>query len=243
MLVVISLSGGVDSFATALKALEEGHDLAILNFNYGQKHQVEIIAYREIVRFLRANFPGRIVLEKEINLLPIIKEFASLWSRMRDSNELKEKAFHQFYMPSRNLLFSVISAVVGEILYLDTNEYSGIRIALGIHKHTANAYGKEHVDYWDITPEFAERLSDLLRLNDVVDVSLFTPFVNENKSTIIEYMQEQSRIFNQKLLSITWTCYNPQELDSSYIECSKCEACREKLLAGGYINVIRKDKI
>ena len=229
-LAILSVSGGMDSAAVSLKALEAGYDIFVLNFDYGQKNVVEMKAYKNVINELlvvknKKGFKGNIIGEKTIDLKPMFDEFLSIWQDMRDNGKNEAEAYHQFYMPSRNLLFSVIAAVVGEIIAL-VKDYEDIKIGLGIHKHSEDAYGKNHRDYWDITPEFGKRLNDLFALNDVKNVSLFAPFVNKVKSEVLKYLIENE--FDYKK---TWTCYNPR-IGNKYEPCKVCEACKERELAG-----------
>jgi len=227
-LAIISMSGGLDSATLCAEALYQSFDVFILNFNYNQKNIVETIAFEKLLNYFQKNYVsnGKIIGYKKINLKPLFNEFLDIWAQMRDKGKIKKDAKHQFYTPARNLLFSVISSVIGEIIAL-ANDYNEVNIGLGIHEHSKEAYG-EHKDYWDITPEFAKRLSNLLTLNDVKTIKLFTPFVNKTKAEIVK------RVLELKIpYKLTWTCYDPQKkgLDI-YIPCGKCEACIERELAG-----------
>jgi len=227
-LAVISMSGGLDSATLCAEALSRGYDVFVLNFNYNQKNWVEQIAFQNLLNHFetRKDFDGRIIGSRELNLEPLFGEFLDLWAEMRDNGQMKEKAEHQFYTPSRNLLFSVMSAVVGEIVALN-KEYDEISVGLGIHMHTEDAYG-EHRNYWDITPEFARKLSNLFALNDVKKITLFTPFVNYYKDEIVKRAVELKVPYK-----LTWTCYNPQQVGKKlWVPCEECEACVERKLAG-----------
>jgi len=236
-LAVLSVSGGMDSASVALKALEAGYDIYVLNFNYGQKNIVEMESYKNVISELNRvkdenNFTGKLIGEKVIDLTPLFSEFLELWQEMRDNGKNEEKSNHTFYMPSRNLLFGIISTVVGEIIALNNN-YDQVKIGLGIHMHSEEAYGTEHRDYWDITPEFAKRLNNLLELNDVKEISLFTPFVDKTKDKVLQYLVDTKFDYNK-----TWTCYNPIKINSScYSPCYECESCKERELAGEKANI------
>ena len=227
-LAIISMSGGLDSATLCAKALYEGYDIFILNFNYNQKNAVEMKAFDNLIDFYKREYIsyGRIIGVKKLNLKPIFNEFLDIWAEMRDNGEMKEESKHEFYTPSRNLLFAVISAVIGEIIALSKN-YDEVNIGLGIHKHSTEAYG-EHKDYWDITPEFAKRLQDLFSLNDVKNIKIYAPFAEDYKYKIVEAAKELKVPFN-----LTWTCYNPQKVGADlFVPCGECEACVERQLAG-----------
>ena len=231
-LTILSMSGGLDSATLCAEALHQGHEIFILNFNYGQKNIVEMKAFENLFDFYKREYisNGTIIGQKQIDLTTIFGEFTKLWQEMRDDN-LKEKAHHQFYMPSRNLFFAVLSAVVGEIIALNKN-YKKVNIGLGIHKHNENAYGKNHRDYWDITPEFAKRLSSIFELNDVINLNVFAPFADKTKADVVRRALELKVPYN-----LTWTCYNPSIKEGIAIPCLTCEACVERELAGKEVGI------
>jgi len=227
-LCVVSMSGGIDSTTVACEALEQGFDLVIVNFEYGQKHKVELEAFNQIHQWMQEKYNRNIPVYK-INLKPLLDNFIDIWQQMRDSGEILDNTDHQYYTPSRNLLFTVLSSVIGEIIGLAKN-YEKIFIGLGIHQHSKEAYG-ENKDYWDITPVFYNAMNDVLKLNDVKQLRLFAPFVNFHKSDIIRRAVELGIPYKK-----TWTCYNPIEEKSEskiiYKPCNECEACKERALAG-----------
>ena len=227
-LTILSMSGGLDSATLCAEALNQGHDIFVLNFNYGQKNIVEMKAFKNLFNYFKKEYisNGVIIGHKQIDLTPLFGEFTKVWQEMRDSANLKEKAYHQFYMPSRNLFFAVLSAVVGEIIALNKN-YKKVNIGLGIHKHSEKAYGAKHRDYWDITPEFAKRLSSIFELNDVININVFAPFADKTKADVVRRAIELKVPYK-----LTWTCYNPSIKEGVAIPCLTCEACIERELAG-----------
>jgi len=231
-LTIISMSGGLDSATLCAEALVKGHDVFVLNFNYNQKNSVEMYAFDELIKSYKAKcesnflYKGNIIGVKKLNLKPLFDEFLDIWADMRDSKKIKNESKHEFYTPSRNLLFSVIAAVIGEIIAI-ANDYETVNIGLGIHMHSKEAYG-ENKDYWDITPEFARKLRDLLELNDVKKMKLFAPFVILYKHEIVE----KAKLYEVPIEK-TWTCYNPKHIGQNYYApCKKCEACIERKIAG-----------
>ena len=227
-LAIISMSGGLDSATLCAEALNRGYDVFVLNFNYSQKNWVEKYAFTKLLEQFesRDDFEGKIIGHSVLNLNNLFSEFFNLWAEMRETGKIKKEAKHEFYTPSRNLLFAVVSAVIGEIIAL-ARDYDEVLIGLGIHQHTEAAYG-EHRNYWDITPEFAKRLENLLKLNNVKKIDLFAPFADKFKKDIILRVKELKVPYNS-----TWTCYNPQQVSRNiWMPCEECEACVERQLAG-----------
>ena len=223
-LLIMSHSGGMDSTVTMLQALNEGFYVLPINFLYGQKNFIEVIAQQNIFNYLKERFPTHLLDTIKINLNSIIKNTIDKYQIIRDDNTILEKTDEKFYTPNRNLMFMVLCATIGEIEAL-ANNFNEIYIGLGIHKHSAQNYKK---DYWDITPEFINRLKSLLELNDSIKINIYSPFVNNYKSKIIE-----TGLNLNFPLSLTWSCYDPiiengDSNESTYRPCLKCEACLER---------------
>ena len=52
---VISLSGGMDSSTVLLRLLAEGYQVTAICFDYGQKHNVELLRAAELVEYLEVD--------------------------------------------------------------------------------------------------------------------------------------------------------------------------------------------
>lgn len=238
-LMVISMSGGLDSSTLAARALHEGYSILPINFHYGQVNEVEIQAQHTIASQLRwAHGEDRVLKTVNINLTYSLGDAIHSWQKNRDEGKYHDDMELEYYMPSRNLLFMSLAAVVGEIIaknYPDVNE---IMLGLGIHKHS-EIYAR---DYWDITPEFANRLQSLLSLNDAIKVSLYAPYADKYKKDIVLDSIKYGVRYDS-----TWTCYNPNKenvtrfgtmltngsrietiIGINHIPCNECEACKER---------------
>lgn len=226
-LTIISLSGGLDSLATAIKALENNYDLYIVNFHYKQKHDVEVIASQQVYNYLKNKYGSKIIGYKKIDLEPILDDFLFTYTELRDNNLIESITNTKFYTPSRNFLFISLLTTIGEILAMKLG-YDEVAIGLGIHKHSENVY---RTQYWDITPEFSDKINEVLVLNKNILVRLFTPFVDQSKDKIIKFLKDRNIPF-----SMTWTCYDPKVSTNGqitiYKPCNECESCRERLEAG-----------
>jgi 7-cyano-7-deazaguanine synthase len=227
-LCVVSMSGGLDSSTLFAKALSEGKTCLPVNFNYGQKNIVEMTAQQNVWKHFKQKFPDQVLDTIVIDFTSIIGDAIGTFQKNRDNGKAEESTEMTYYMPSRNLLFMTMSAVIGEILAND-QDITKLSLGLGIHQHS-DIYAK---DYWDISPEFAEKLQDLLSLNDNLEVTIYAPYKDGRKSEIIKDMELLNVPFGA-----TWTCYNPR-LNSKiydsvhgnieeYAPCLECEACLER---------------
>jgi 7-cyano-7-deazaguanine synthase len=228
-LCVISMSGGLDSSTLAFKAIEDGFKILPININYGQKNLVEQHAFKKVLAFFQRNFPDQVLDPINIDLTTVMKTSLKTWQKLRDSGGVQDKTELEFYTPSRNLLFSVMATMIGEIAAM-ANDLKEVRVGLGVHKH------ETYKNYWDITPTFVKKLNELLELNDCVKISMYAPYKDFTKKEII-----QDAIRLGLPYELTWTCYNPvtkQTLNGiRYKPCLKCEACHERQKAGDELGV------
>lgn len=226
-LYVISHSGGLDSSTLIAKALTAGHTVLPVNFNYGQKNLVEMAAQQNVWKYYKEKYQERVLDTMVIDFTDVIAPAIETFKKNRENGKAENTTAMKYYMPSRNLLFMSMSAVIGEIIANDS-DITKISLGLGIHQHS-NIYAK---DYWDISPEFASKLAELMSLNDNVEVSIYAPYKNNMKSKIIDDI-----VLLEVPYKLTWTCYEPKlyntlemegELKEHFIPCMRCEACLER---------------
>ena len=231
-ILIQTFSSGIDSTTTIYKAIKKDNfDLVIpINFTYGQKNVIETTNQKHLIEMIQSelNTPKEInsILKRtkvlnvnNINIEKMFDDGMNLYGELRDSNIIKEKTGTEYYTPMRNLLFSTIGAMLGELAALGMNEECEVYVGIGVHKHS-NIYKK---DYWDITPEFVNRLNSLFQLNDTMPLKLYAPYANNTKA---ELVSDSIRLGVPYLN--TWTCYNPSIKDASAVPCLECEACRER---------------
>lgn len=233
-LCVINHSGGLDSSTLLAKALQEGYQVLPINYNYGQKNVIEMTAQKNVWQYYKLRFPDQLLDTISIDFTSIIGDAIGTFQKNRDNGIAEETTEMKYYMPSRNLLFMAVSAVIGEVLANDKG-IKEVALGLGIHQHSA-VYSK---DYWDISPEFASKLADLLDLNDNVNFWVYAPYKDGYKSEIIR------DVFSLEVpYYLTWTCYDPKQLvDNEYGPCLKCEACLERATQAHEVNPAAGDFI
>jgi len=226
-LVICSMSGGLDSSTLVAKALTEGKEVVPVNFIYGQKNIVETEAQKNVWCNLKERFPDTLQETIVLDVQSFLGRAVETFQKNRDNGVANDTTGMEFYFPSRNLLFMAVSAVVGEIIANDKS-IKKIGLGLGIHKHS-DIYAK---DYWDISPEFADKLTELLSLNDNVECYVYAPYKSGFKSEIIKDVEKLKVPYE-----LTWTCYDPKlhntfekkgKLFETYVACGKCEACLER---------------
>jgi 7-cyano-7-deazaguanine synthase in queuosine biosynthesis len=245
-LIVINSSGGLDSTVLTYRALKTTNaDILLLNYTYGQNHIVEVHVQKKLYKNLKKEFGDRILGNINVDLSTVYKAGKKIFNDLktiRENKEIEEVSSHEFYTPSRNLLFMAAASALGELAAIVKN-YDKLYLGIGVHKHSDIAYGSENTQYWDITPEFILTLQNVLNLNDIIDIEIYAPYKEKFKSSIIEDMKK----FKVKYKK-TWTCYNPVEesimINSqtpavTFTPCNKCEACIERALQAK--DIITKD--
>jgi len=236
-LCVVSMSGGLDSTTLAVRAIHDGYVIQPINIKYGQKNAIEKESFKTIYEYIKKEYPDQIMEPIILDLESMLDSSINMYKRIRDSGQVHEKTEMEFYTPSRNLVFSTLAAMVGEIAAIASSK-TEVRIGLGIHKHSE--YDR---DYWDITPEFVKRLNFLFELNDCMNVEMYAPYAEDPKSTIVRDAIKMGVPYKN-----TWTCYNPAykpllkntadgTVTVDVSPCLKCEACIERQKAGEEANI------
>lgn len=222
-LCIISHSGGLDSTTLMAKALAEGFIVQPVSFQYGQKHDVELKAQYIVWEVLKERYPNNLRIPIVLDLGTILGSVKKQYQSIRDSGKIEEKTELEYYTPFRNLVFSSLTAMVGEIVCL-TEDLDELYVGIGVHKHSSDSYKK---DYWDITPEFVDRLNWLFQLNDGLECKVYAPYADKFKEAIIRDAVELEVPYK-----LTWTCYKPLCIDRGsekvYQPCKECEACIER---------------
>lgn len=228
-LCIISHSGGLDSSTLIAKAIAEGYIVKPINFIYGQKNIVETIAQQNVYDKFREMYQERLLEPLNLDFNTFMKPYLDTFKDLRDSGTIDESTELEYYMPYRNMVFTSICSMIGELLCLTNKDIDELAIGIGVHKHSDMAYKK---DYWDITPEFVEKINAVVSLNDSLKVKIFAPYADKFKEDIIKDAIDLDVPYH-----LTWTCYNPkyENLINEIITvtpCRVCEACLERELQG-----------
>jgi len=230
-ILIQSFSSGIDSTTTIYKAInEDDFDLVVpINYIYGQKNIIETINQFNLFEKMEKTFGDKITNVVTVNIEAMFSNGMDFYKLLRDSNTIKEKTGTEYYTPMRNLLFSTIASMLGELYALHQEEEVEIYIGIGVHKHS-DIYEK---DYWDITPEFVNKLDQLFALNDNISLKLYAPYKDKTKTELVKNALELNVPYRS-----TWTCYNPSEKDGAAIPCLECESCKERELAFNNNNIM-----
>jgi 7-cyano-7-deazaguanine synthase len=200
---VVLLSGGLDSATSAAQAIADGYEVIALSLFYGQRHDRELDAAKDIAQHLgiRAHF----ILD--VNL--------SQWggSSLTDqtiavpTEGIEANVIPSTYVPGRNTVFlaialSLAEAKGAEAIYLGINavDYSG---------------------YPDCRPEYLAAVQNLAKLSSKAGLEgqapqLIAPLVLDSKVDIV-----RRALALGVPIERTWSCYQ-----GGAVPCGVCDSCR-----------------
>ena len=201
--VVVIYSGGMDSFTVLNRALEQGHEVSALSFNYGQRHVRELDVAAKVCEAL--NIPHKIVDITAINTL-------LAGSSLTDDIEIPEGHYEEFSMkstvvPNRNMI--LLSLAIG------------YAVSEGASAVYYGAHSGDHAIYPDCRPEFVRQMNVVSQLANYEPVEVVAPYLDVDKNAILADGLRMDLNYAD-----TWTCYNGRDK-----ACGKCGACVERLEA------------
>lgn len=202
---VCVLSGGLDSTTLLhyIKHLNVHDEIYAITYFYGQRHVKEIEC---------AEYQAQIVGVKEHTVIDI-----SFLGQMLKGSALTDLSVKvpgaesigdpqpKSYVPNRNMI--LLSIAIG---YAE---------AVGANAVYYGAQKQDIYGYFDSTPEFVDRLNNVLDLNRKNRITIETPFVNMKKTEVLEIGCSLSIDYSK-----TWTCYEGRER-----ACGKCLTCMERM--------------
>lgn len=158
---VVSLSGGMDSTATATRAVAQvgSTNVVAVSFDYGQRHRVELMAAARVAGHLGVN-------HTILNLTGLLHGSALLGESEVPEGHYAEATMKSTVVNGRNLLFA--AALIAQTQPGDT-------VVLGVH-------AGDHPVYPDCRPEFIDAVRAAAT---AYDVAVDAPWVHLPKDGII----------------------------------------------------------
>ncbi len=204
---VLSLSGGMDSSSLLLHLLANGYEVTALGFDYGQKHKVELERATSLVQYLKENNqPVTHQIIKLDGLSQLLNSALVTGGQDVPEGHYEQDNMKETVVPNRNKIFSsLIQAVALSIA--TRGEKQPVEIAMGIH-------AGDHAIYPDCRQEFRDVDFEAFKVgnwdSELVDVT--TPYLHENKFTILEDGQRSCNILGldfDEVYKRTNTSYKP----------------------------------
>jgi 7-cyano-7-deazaguanine synthase len=208
---VVLLSGGLDSATVLAIAQGAGFRAHALTFSYGQRHDGEIDAARQVAA--HAGVADHVVLDVNVGAFGGSALTASDIDvpKGRDLDEMDD-GIPATYVPARNTVFLAYSLAYAEVLEADD-------IFIGVN-------AVDYSGYPDCRPEFVsafEALANLATKRAVEGsrVTVHAPLIEMAKADIVRRGLDLGVDY-----SLTRTCYDPEAGGAA---CGECDACRLRL--------------
>jgi 7-cyano-7-deazaguanine synthase len=200
---LILLSGGLDSVTTLALAQQQGFDCYALSFNYGQRHQAELIAAQKIA------LDYQVIEHKIIHLGLDAIGGSALTDAEIAVPKTAQTGIPVTYVPARNTIFLAFALAWAEVL--------------GLHDIFIGVNAVDYSGYPDCRPEFIQAFQALANLATKAGVegqklTLHTPLIHLTKAEII-----QQGLALGVDYQATVSCYSADEQGQA---CGGCDACR-----------------
>ena len=197
------LSGGLDSATAAALAIEAGHRVIGLSFDYGQRHRRELEAAAAVAAALGLAEHHTI----GVNLAAWGGSSLTDVSQAIPTGGVESGVIPSTYVPGRNTVFIALGLSLAEARGAE-------RLVLGVNAVDYSGYPDCRPDYLDAFQTLADLASKAGREGH--GARLWAPLVHWSKTRIV---QEALRL-NVPIAS-TWSCYS-----GGAEPCGLCDSCR-----------------
>lgn len=200
---VVLLSGGLDSTTVLAQAKADGYQLYALSFDYGQRHDAELDAARQIAAAMG------VVEHKVIPIDLASLGGSALTDRNLDVPTETTEGIPVTYVPARNTVFLSIALGWAEVLEAQ-NLFIGVSAV-------------DYSGYPDCRPEYIaayERLANLATRMGVEGraIKIHTPLINLSKAETVALGTRLGVDYGQ-----TVSCYQANKAGEA---CGQCDSCR-----------------
>jgi 7-cyano-7-deazaguanine synthase len=199
---VVIFSGGMDSYTllNAILAHHEFGEVHAISFDYGQRHNKELIYARNACTELGVS-------HTVVNLGDVhaLARSALTGDCEVPHGHYEEESMSKTVVPHRNMLFITIACMYADRIGAKTVYYG--------------AHSGDHAIYPDCRPEFVEAMNQVLAASaGAANVTVEAPFLHLDKGDIASIGADMGLDYDK-----TWTCY-----EGGDTPCGKCGACVER---------------
>ena len=200
---IILLSGGLDSVTVLAMAKRQGYTVYALSFDYGQKHNAELVSARKIAQ------DYQVAVHKVINLGLGEIGGSALTDDALNVPVTPQTGIPVTYVPSRNTVFLSFALGWAEVL--------------GAHDIFIGVNAVDYSGYPDCRPQFIEAFQALANVATKAGVEghkikIHAPLIHMSKGEIIRSGMELQVNYAQ-----TVSCY---AASAEGLACGECDACR-----------------
>ena len=201
MKAVVLLSGGLDSTTVAYLARRSGYDIYALTIRYGQRHERELDAAREVCKVLGA-------IEHRIVSLDMGEWGSSLTGSSELPADGSSGTIPSTWVPMRNLIFLGIASGYAEVVGADA-------IYIGVGQVDYSGYPDCRAEFIAAYQHAADLASKQF-VEQGISIPVVTPLMHLSKPGTIQLGRSLGVDY-----AITWSCYAGGDEP-----CGLCDACR-----------------
>ena len=211
---VVLFSGGLDSTACLYWAKKNYDEVTMLVINYGSNEE-------RVTNRVAEFFSKELNVPLKIIKLGFLEEFSKLRGttlvggetpkvtaeELEDFERAKETA-KSVWVPARNVVLIAVAASLLDAL-------GGGDIIVGFN-------AEEGATFPDNTPEFVEKMNEMLRYGTMAEVRVVAPLIDLDKKGIAKLLKELNAKYEYSN-----SCYMPKGFteDGKPIHCGQCESC------------------
>ena len=208
---IVLLSGGLDSTTVLAITLDQGYEVSVLSFKYGQRHDYEIQSAKDIAAHF--HIKNHHIMDIDLGTIggSALTDDLDV-PKDRDLDKMKSEV-PITYVPARNTIFLSYALALAEV-------ERAFNIFIGVN-------ALDYSGYPDCRPEYIEAFQKMGRLatksgiEDKEQLQIHTPLIEMTKSEIIQAGTALGVDY-----SITHSCYDPI---SKGKPCGRCDACYLRL--------------
>jgi len=207
---VLIYSGGMDSYTLLNELMATGHEVLPLSFNYGQRHNKELIYAHRVCTEL--GLDHKIV---DISAIGELIPGSALTSNIKvPEGHYEEASMKATVVPNRNMIMLSMAVAYA--------------VSRGIDHVYIGAHAGDHAIYPDCRPEFIDAMTRVTKIANYLPVHINAPYLSMTKGDIAEVGKHLGIDYAN-----AWTCYNGREK-----ACGKCGACQERIEAMAQAGII-----
>jgi 7-cyano-7-deazaguanine synthase len=208
---VVLLSGGLDSTTMLALAKDACFEVHALTFRYGQRHEREVQAARDVASRFGASM--HVIVDIDLRLFGGSALTADIDLPKRRSLDEMSRGIPVTYVPARNTIFLSFALAWAEVL-------GAADVFIGVN-------ALDHGGHPDCRPEYLaayERMANLATragVEGLTRLRIHTPLIELTKAQIIRRGLELGVDY-----SLTSSCYDPTPRGEA---CGECDACLLRL--------------
>ena len=204
--VVVVYSGGMDSYTLLCELYKvEMLDVHAISFNYGQRHNKELVYAQNVCDEL--DIPHMIVDMAEIGRTLLGGSSQTDADIDVPEGHYESENMKLTVVPNRNMIMA--SMAMGYAIQIGATA-----VYLGVH-------AGDHAIYPDCRPAFIKAMKAVGEVCDYKTIDVIAPYLHMDKGAIAVRGVTLGLDYSN-----AWTCYNGREKP-----CGKCGACQERLEA------------